>query len=395
MAYISKYSTKKGDRWKFVIETGKNPQTGKRERIAKRGFLKEKDAIKAAREMEYEINKWNLDLKNKATFGDIAEEWFETYKSTGVKESTIRVRTHELSRLLPSFENIQIKDINQVMYQRFLNNQNKELAFNTLSGVHGTARMIFKYARELGIIATDPTEFARLPKTIKTVEQIESEIITDVYFEKEELKAFLDACLHYGKQGDHFIFSMLAWTGMRLGELLALKWSDVDLKNETISITKTLYNPNNNIKEFKITPPKTNGSIRVIDIEPEVIDLLKKHQLLQKQIKLVLQNSYSEQNFVVAILHPPHFGYPYYHKLVNDRMQSILKKMGTIKKHLTPHSFRHTHTSLLAETGVPLELIMERLGHDDDDTTKKVYLHVTKDSKKEASQKFGELMRNL
>lgn len=395
MASIQKYTTKNGDRWMFVIENGKDPITGKRERIVRRGFMKEKEAIKAARDMEYEINKWNLDLKNKATFGDVAEEWYDTYKNTGVKESTKRVRNHELGRLLPTFKNVQIRDITQVMYQRFLNEENKELASNTLSGVHGTARMVFKFARELGIISTDPTEFAKLPKKVKTVEEIENEIITDVYFEKHELKQFLDACLKYGKQGDHFLFSMLAWTGMRVGELQALKWSDVDLENGTISITKTLYNPTNNIKKFSITPPKTNGSIRVIDIEPEVVELLKKHQLTQKQIKLILQKEYSEQNFVLAIMHPPHFGYPYYHKLINLRMQSILKKMKTIKKHLTPHALRHTHTSLLSETGVPLELIMERLGHDDDDTTKKVYLHVTKDRKKEASQKFGELMRSL
>lgn len=395
MASIQKYMTKKGERWMFVIENGKDPLTGKRERIVRRGFLKEKDAINAAREMEYEINKWNLDLKNKATFGVVAEEWFETYKNTGIKDNTKRIRMHQLNRLLSAFYNVPVRDITQVMYQRFLNEQHKELAHNTLSGVHNTARMVFKFARELGIIATDPTEFARIPKKIKTVEEIENEIITDVYFEKHELKAFLDACLQYGKPGDHFLFSMLAWTGMRVGELQALKWSDVDMENGTISITKTLYNPSNNIRKYKIIPPKTNGSIRVIDIEPEVIDLLKKQQLAQKQLKLVLQDKYNDQNFVLSIMHPPYFGYPYYHKLILVRMRSILKKMGTIKKNLTPHSFRHTHTSLLAEMGVPLELIMERLGHEDDDTTKKVYLHVTKDRKKEASQKFGELMRSL
>ncbi len=61
----------------------------------------------------------------------------------------------------------------------------------------------------------------------------------------------------------------------------------------------------------------------------------------------------------------------------------------------TPHSLSHTHTSLLAEIRVSLPQIMERLGHKDEDTTKNVYLHVTKEMKKEASQKFGELMRSL
>lgn len=395
MASIQKYELKNGkERWMYVIENGTNPTTGKRERIVKRGFLKEKEAIKAARDMEYEIEKWNLDLKNKITFQELSETWFEHYQHIGVKKSTLRVRTHELGKILPYFANKRVKDITQVMYQRFLNEMNELLAANTLSGVHGTSRMIFKYARELGIIFVDPTEFAKLPKRIKTVEEIENEVIQDVYFEKHELKEFLDAALTYGRQGDHFIFNMLAWSGMRLGELLALKWSDIDLDNHTISITKTLYNPKNNTKLYELTSPKTNGSIRVIDIEPELNELIKSHQILQKQIRLSLGDKYKNLNFVVTKLEPPNFGYPYYLKLVNNRMQAILKNT-TIKKHLTPHSFRHTHTSLLAEANVPLELIMERLGHESDETTLKVYLHVTKDRKKEASQKFGELMRSL
>jgi integrase len=72
-----------------------------------------------------------------------------------------------------------------------------------------------------------------------------------------------------------------------------------------------------------------------------------------------------------------------------------LLKLAGLNAALTPHSLRHTHTSLLAEAGVPLQEIMDRLGHKDDTTTKQVYLHVTKTRKKEASQKFGELMRNL
>lgn len=75
-------------------------------------------------------------------------------------------------------------------------------------------------------------------------------------------------------------------------------------------------------------------------------------------------------------------------------MRRLLKLAGLNTK-LTPHSLRHTHTSLLAQAGVGLPQIMERLGHKDEDTTKNIYLHVTKEMKKETSQKFKELMENL
>jgi integrase len=87
-------------------------------------------------------------------------------------------------------------------------------------------------------------------------------------------------------------------------------------------------------------------------------------------------------------------GYPLYIKLIENRMDRLLKLAG-LNTDLTPHSLRHTHVSLLAEAGVGIEEIMERLGHSDDDTTRKVYLHVTKTKKKEAAQKFSELMNGL
>jgi integrase len=88
------------------------------------------------------------------------------------------------------------------------------------------------------------------------------------------------------------------------------------------------------------------------------------------------------------------FGYPIVIKNVRDRMKRLLTIAG-LNKALTPHGLRHTHTSLLAEAGVSLEQIMDRLGHTDDQITKNVYLHVTEEMKKEASQKFAELMRSL
>jgi integrase len=87
-------------------------------------------------------------------------------------------------------------------------------------------------------------------------------------------------------------------------------------------------------------------------------------------------------------------GYPEYIKFIETRMARLLKLAG-LNETLTPHSLRHTHCSLLAEAGATLEQIMERLGHGDNDITRTIYLHVTKPQKKEASQKFSELMKNL
>jgi integrase len=174
---------------------------------------------------------------------------------------------------------------------------------------------------------------------------------------------------------------------------VALKWKDVDLKNHTISITKTYYNPNNNALEYQLVTPKTRKSKRKIIVDGEVIQQLKEHKKVQEKVIEQLGDAYHNKDFIFAKMERQ-FGYPIVIKNVRDRMKRLLRIAG-LNEDLTPHSLRHTHTSLLTEAGVTLEQIMDRLGHTDDQITKNVYLHVTQEMKKEASQKFAELMRSL
>jgi len=396
VARIQKYETKKGDRWMFVIENGIDPQTGNRRRVVKRGFLKQKDAKNAAKEMEYQLGVRNLDTKTNITFQEMSEEWLSVYQLTSRKISTVRVRIHEIGHLNEYFAQYKLKDINKKMYQNMLTDlkNTKQLAHNTISGIHGTARMIFKRAMEQDLIVSYPSQFAFIPKDKKTVEDIENTKVEDKYLEKHELKLFLDAAKEMDEETYAMLFT-LAWTGFRAGELVALKWKDIDFVENTINITKTYYNPKNNTKDYHLLPPKTAGSIRKIIVEDEVIKTLQRHKIRQNEIKLQISQEYYDEDFVFARMNAPYFGYPHFIKTIENRMKAVLKRVPSITKHLTPHSLRHTHTSLLAEAGVELLQIMDRLGHTDDETTTQVYLHITKDRKKEASQKFGELMRNL
>jgi integrase len=84
---------------------------------------------------------------------------------------------------------------------------------------------------------------------------------------------------------DYLIFLTLSYTGMRAGELVALKWKDIDFNEQTISITKTYYNPTNNTLEYQLVPPKTRKSKRAIVVDEAVIAALKKHMLVQKKVQ--------------------------------------------------------------------------------------------------------------
>lgn len=369
-----------------------DPITGKRKQKETRGYETPKEAEREGIRIQAEqLAGTFVDEKN-VTFEDFSKEWLTYYDNTGrVKVSTIRVRDHEIRRLAEHFNRIKLKDITRPQYQKALNMLHKELADNTIDGIHRTARMIFRRAIEVGAIKSDPTEYAYVPKTRKTVEELEEEVIPK-YLEKEELAAFLKAATDHGIRLDRQIFFTLAYTGMRIGELAALKWSDIDENDNTISITKTYYNPNNIIADYQLLTPKTKTSRRIIDVDSEVISVIKELLLEQRETKMAHRKTYHDNDFIFTLDKFP--GYPIYLKLIGIRMARLLK-ITKLNQSFTPHSLRHTHTSLLSEAGVSLEQIMQRLGHSDDKTTRTIYLHVTKSRKVEASHKFSELMRGI
>lgn len=396
MASYDTYNTKKGVRWKFIIENGIDPRTGKRDRIVRGGFMKRKDAKAAAEPLEYKLGLSNVNLKQKIGFSDFTDEWIEDYAQRDVKPSSIRIRKKQVKKLDKYFGDRPIREITSDMYQKclFYLKNNEKLKYNTLSGIHSAARMIFERAVNQHLIFSNPTDGAHIPKGVKTVDELENEKIEDKYYEKKELDQFLNAVRNHGKLEDYPIFLTLSWTGMRIGELASLKWKDIDFEEYTISITKTYYNPNGMTKDFQLLTPKTTGSIRIISVEKEVIQALKVHRLRQNKIKLMIGKDYFDEDYVFGRSYPPYFGYPMDPHTIESRMESIINKYTKLKKRLTPHGLRHTHISLLAEAGVDLERIMSRVGHVDDDTTKKIYLHVTKPRKKGASHMFGEHMRS-
>ncbi|MDB5054996.1 MAG: Integrase [Bacilli bacterium] len=381
-----------GATWSFRIDIGIDSQTGKRKQKEANGFRTRGDAEAAAAKLYTELMQGTYVAEKDVLFKDFATEWLKLYGATGkVKESSVRIRKMRLQNLLKYFSHFKIKDISKKMYQDMLFDlMNKEYAHETLVSIHSTGRMLFKKAMELEIIKANPTQYAVVPSVQKTLEEIEKAQELPKYLEKEQLSAFLNVARKKGR--DYALFITLAYTGIRIGELCVLKWKDVDFEERKISINRTLYNEKNNTTEFKLQTPKTKKSKREIEVDDAVFAELEKHRAAQDLIKSH-KDTYYDKDFVF-VRASKNLGYPESPNNIIKRMRYLLS-LANLNVKLTPHSLRHTHTSLLAEAGVGLESIMDRLGHKDDAVTRYIYLHVTKTMKKEASHKFSELMRNL
>ncbi|MFB6800979.1 site-specific integrase [Peribacillus butanolivorans] len=169
-----------------------------------------------------------------------------------------------------------------------------------------------------------------------------------------------------------------------------MKWGDFNEKQGSIRVTKTLYNPNNHFEKYQLLTPKTKGFARTIRIDEMLINMLKKHRLKQNEIKLKNRLVYQDNGFIFAREN----GHSQLRKVIETRLKRLLKK-AEIEKNITPHSFRHTHTSLLIEAGVGIKEIQQRLGHTDINTTMNIYAHMTANMEEKASQQFSKLMKDL
>jgi integrase len=277
------------------------------------------------------------------------------------------------------------------MYEERILELNELYSKNYMDGIHACGRMIFRKAVTQGLIRINPTEDFKMPKKQQSVEDLEKEEEEILFLEKEELAHFLKLAHSEGLEMDTLVFSVLSYTGLRIGELLALKWTDFNEKQGTIRITKTIYNPTNHIEKYQLLTPKTKGSVLTIRIDDVLVSMLKKHKVKQNEIKLKNRLIYQDNGFIFA----REDGHPQLRKVIADtRLKRLLKKAG-IKKNITPHSFRHTHTSLLIEAGVGIKEIQQRLGHTDINTTMNIYAHMTANMEEKASQQFSKLMKDL
>ena len=145
--------------WAYKIDIGKNPRTGKRQQKEKGGFKRAKDARIAGEEALQRYRTKGFARPEAVTFGDFAKEWLKAYAAVA-KVSSVRIRKHQLGHLNRYFEKIPVQEIHKKQYQDALLSLTKTLAPNTISGIHATAKMIFKRAIEYELIYSDPTEFA-------------------------------------------------------------------------------------------------------------------------------------------------------------------------------------------------------------------------------------------
>lgn len=316
------------------------------------------------------------------------DEWFEQfiklYKVGKVKETTIyKNRAYFNSIVSKSLGMMKIQDIKGVHLQEFLNSMfDKGLSYGTVANIKSLLGDMFKKAVANEFILRNPCDSLVMPKKPK---------ITNRYLTKDEQERFMDIAKDYY----HYdIFQFALTTGMRIGEILGIKWNDIDFKRKTISIKRTLHYSrldNNDICHFFYTTPKTEESIRTIPLLEITEKILKNHRKKQLLNKMQYSHKWKEKEPYDDLVFTTKDGVPVRYGDVNRTIKNIIDKVNMLEQKMaeaenreakimepfSPHCFRHTYVTRCRENKVPFETIQAVVGH----TTKEMTMHYDHEEK--------------
>lgn len=324
---------------KWLIQYRYTDWQGKRRKSTKRGFATKREAEEWLR---------NFLITQKADFDMKFENFWKMYYAdmeTRLREHTMRTKKYIVElKILPYFGNKRVNDITAADIRQWQNELIKIGYSPTyLKTINNQLSAIFNYAVRYYDLKSNPCAKAGSMGKSKAEEMD--------FWTGEEFRKFIDSVMN--KRLSYMAFMTLYWTGMRLGELLALNPKDVDLEKRTISITKSYQRLG---KKDVITPPKTPKSKRVITI-PE---------FLAADIKDYMDSLYDLQENDRL--------FPITKYYLEHEMQRGIKESGV--KRIRVHDLRHSHASMLIELGFsPLE-IANRLGHEKVETTLNTYAHL-------------------
>ncbi|WP_250674122.1 tyrosine-type recombinase/integrase [Paraclostridium ghonii] len=307
---------------------------------------------------------WLYDYRIK----DLKPKSFEKYE--GIYRNYIK--DSELGK-------VKLKDLRATHIQRYYNKlQNQDnKPTSTIKGLNTRLKPCLGEAEKQGYIQKNYCKMITLPKddTKKDIKVLS----------QQDQQRFISAIQGHKLE---ILFLIALSTGLRLGELLGLKWFDIDLNTGMLTVNRTLSrakNQDNGKYEIIEQLPKTKNSNRVIPIPTNILIKLKEHKKEQSKHRLFIGEAYINNNYVFT----DDIGNPIDDKRPGRNLKSILTKLNI--EPIKFHALRHTYATRLFENNVPPKTVQVLMGHYDISITMDIYTHVMEDTKLEAIEKLNNI----
>lgn len=355
--YVERYEDYRSGKLKRVSVTfdNKTRETQKKAKL----ILEEKIAKK--------LNEQKLSIVDMNLFTAL-DEWLSVYEKQ-VEDKTLKNGRYFKDKATDYFPSdtlvtrITINDWNNLLHELAYTDN---LANGSVDIVKSKIRVFLRYCMQKGY--TDEIDTSKI--TFQHKKEDDDDDIEEKFLEDDEYKKVI-AAFNNNKRY-RLMFEWQYYTGMRIGEVLALRKSDIHITPDRsyASVTGTFSDVSKKRKERT----KTKAGRREVDLPPKAVEIY--HQACKlSEVDLIFVNRNQKTHLMSSI----------------SSAFRIRERNLKFSKHLTSHIFRHTHISKLAELGVPLHAIKERVGHESSDITEKIYLHVTKNVRKDMVNKLSKL----
>lgn len=287
--------------------------------------------------------------------------------------------------IIPMLGHMKLKDIKPIHVQKFVNAlENREthldgtggkLSSSTVRRYYTMVQSVLHSAYKLGLIGVNPADSDRI--TLPKIDEQTTEIFSD-----EELAKLLD-CLESEPLQYKLLIHLALNTGCRRGELVGLKWGDVNYKTGVLTISRSNYKLTGDT-EIKSKATKT-GKSRAIMLPPYCLAMLKQFKAVQAQTQLTLGDRWQGDNWIFTQAD----GKPMYPTTPTQWFSKFLKRNGL--EHKKFHALRHTSATLLLSNGTNIKNVASRLGHSQLKTTNR-YVHAVEQAEREAANTFEALL---
>ncbi|MGF7486197.1 tyrosine-type recombinase/integrase [Lactococcus lactis] len=311
--------------------------------------------------------------KTNLTIQEVFDDWQKIRKEE-LKPSTFHVGKMAFNTFLKRFGEMDIKEINPTQIQSFL--FNSQLSPSTRSLRKNSFNLLFTYAKNVGYIEVNPIERVVLPKEKNTIEELKKK--QNKFLNLEEMRIILEKNKPIEKDiRKLLIYEFLFLTGLRIGEVQALRWEDVDFEKKTLAVTHTLNHQGTSEKNRQLLSPKTINSYRTISINDRCLEILN-----------YFYSHLTDESFIFVNKH----GDTYCYSILARHFKKVCQVLGeeTSQRKYTLHMLRHSHISLLIEMGIPIKTIMERVGHSNEQMILQIYSHVTKKMEEDLAKKLKD-----
>ena len=330
-----------------------------------------KEKIKGFEERNMYVKRTDVQ---KQTFGEYLENWFKNIRVYEVESSTYLRNEQTINYHIKdsSLYNAQMVNVDFELCQSLINKLSEKYSRSTISKVYVILNMCFNHALTKGHIGENPMMKVKMPKESSLVKKKkEAKWLSSSDVEKIVLEAERVNTREFrikGKVGERvygvnaYYIILIIYTGLRIGELMALTWNDIDFKNKTLSVNKSRAKGKIDGKTvLYVKDPKSESGTRIIPLSDRALYALRNIKECSKSdTDLIVTNTSSESNITRTI----------------NRM---LFRAGCEVEKCGLHALRHTFGSLLLEKGVDLKTISYLLGHSDITVTANIYLHITRE----------------